>query len=465
MKKLSILIILLLGSIHIIAQLKSQVNECFELTSIAFRLAEASEYSNNPFVNYSNEIDHYFEKYKKHRLISYIKELRVKQGIGYDAIPAAASFLNIKNGKVVARSDIKINQIKEVDKRWTKESLETFIILLNDFYRKTEFRSFFTQQVDLYNLAEERMDELLSNFNIDWFKTIFGEEILSPWVIISPNNGPNNYAFHIPSQNRTNGMVIGCGVDKNDKPVFNSNTMYLVVHEFLHNYTNNRISNYWNQVDSSAQIIYSHIKEDMRKNAYIDAKVTLNEWFTNLITIMYFQENPFKDLSIEYTVRDYQTRGFIWLDRSVAFMKYFRNNRNLFITIDDYMPQIVGFINNTAINFDHVLNEFKNQYPYVIDVFPAQDSTIKPDIDTIEVRFSKPMIGAHGIELIDNIMPVPRTVMPSWKDEYTYIYVIDKSNLEKGKTYGFKLDHKYFQSTKRYPMKEDYTYTFKISEE
>lgn len=58
-----------------IAQLKSQTNECFELTSIVFRLAEAPEYVNNQISVYTKDIDNYFGKYKKHKLISFAKKI------------------------------------------------------------------------------------------------------------------------------------------------------------------------------------------------------------------------------------------------------------------------------------------------------------------------------------------------------------------------------------------------------
>lgn len=470
MKKLTLLSILLLSTIQIVfAQLKSEVNECFELTSIVFRLADAEEYVNNQLSDYTNQIDGYFAKYKNHKLIPYIKGMREKQEIGYDAVSTAASFLEIKNGKVTIRSDVKTSRIIEIDKRWTEQSFKTFVSLLNDFYQKTKFKNFFAQHTNLYKLAKERMDEQLKNFNIDWFKSIFGEEILSPMVVVSPNNGSNNYAFQIPAPNKINGMVIGCGVDRNGQPAFSPGVMHLIAHEFLHNYTNKRISNYWNMIDSTSQIIYSYVKDEMRKNAYDGAQTTMYEWFTNLIAIMYLQENPVEDFHLGYTVNNYQTRGFIWMDRSITFMEHFRNNRNLFASIDDYMPQIIGFINNTATNFDQVLHEFNNRHPYVIDVFPAPGTVINSDIDTITIHFSEPMHGAHGMKPIEdkNILPIRWSTMPFWKDKNHLIFLIplDKSKLEKGKTYGFKLNSKFFQSAKTYPMKEDYIYTFKISEE
>lgn len=53
-------IMLLCAINNISAQVKSQVKESFELTSIAFRLAGAEEYINNTIPGYTADIDNYF---------------------------------------------------------------------------------------------------------------------------------------------------------------------------------------------------------------------------------------------------------------------------------------------------------------------------------------------------------------------------------------------------------------------
>ncbi|WP_165042849.1 DUF4932 domain-containing protein [Dysgonomonas sp. ZJ709] len=464
MKRFFLLITLLLSSIYIsIAQLKSRVDECFELTSIAFRLADAKEYVNNDIPDYTYSIDNFFIKHNNHKLISYIKEIRNKYGIGYDAVAVATGFLEVRNGKVLVKSDVKISEISQADSRWTEQNFETFVKLLNDFYQKTKFRSFYAQHASFYKLAEEKMDEVLKDFNIEWFRSLFGD-IQKPIVIVSLCNGPHNYAFSIPGEIKRDGMVIGSVVDAKGIPVFNKNLMYIIAHEYLHNYTNPRISNNWEKIDSAAQIIYSYVEEDMSKLAYGNAQTTINEWFTNLFSIMYIQDNPINNLSDIKLISQNQNDGFIWMERSIIFMDHFRNNKKQFTTIDDYMPQIIGFINYTANHFEQVSNEFNNREPYIVDIFPSPGSTIKLNVDTIKIRFSEQMFGAHGMSPIDeNITPIPWAIMPSWENEYTFIIVLDKNRLEKGKSYGIKLDHEFFQSKKRYSIKEDYIYTFKTS--
>lgn len=113
------------------------------------------------------------------------------------------------------------------------------------------------------------------------------------------------------------------------------------------------------------------------------------------------------------------------------------------------------------------MKEYDNKEPYITDIFPISNSTLPLGIDTIQIRFSKPMFGAYGIRPLDDkrISPPYTDYQPFWKDKYTFCIILDRSKLEKGKTYGFKLNRAFFQSEKTYPMKEDFPYTFKMPDE
>lgn len=77
MRRFYFLTVFLLSVVNTVAaQLKSEVNECFELTSIVFRLAGAPEYVNYDILSYANDIDRCFKKYDNHKLIHYVKSLR-----------------------------------------------------------------------------------------------------------------------------------------------------------------------------------------------------------------------------------------------------------------------------------------------------------------------------------------------------------------------------------------------------
>ena len=408
-------IMLLCAINNISAQVKSQVKESFELTSIAFRLAGAEEYINNTIPGYTADIDNYFSKYREHKLISYIKKIREEQGIAYDAVPAATGCIEIKRGKVIIDPQCDASKISMIDSRWTEESFRTFVRLLNDFYRQTKFKDFYTLHRGLYDIAETRLNTILVDLNAEWFKSMFGEGPENTIVVASLCNGPGNYAFNGITKGEKRGIVIGCSTDKEGNPAYSRFLITVIVHELLHHYTNPCLAQYWSQIDSASQIIYPHVKEKMAKLAYGSTNSTMIEWFNNLLTIMY----------------------------------------------------LVSFVNYTASDFDNVLKEYDNKEPYITDIFPISNSILPLGIDTIQIRFSKPMFGAYGIRPLDDkrISPPYTDYQPFWKDKYTFCIILDRSKLEKGKTYGFKLNRAFFQSEKTYPMKEDFPYTFKMPDE
>lgn len=457
--KIVILISLLSFSCIGLAQLESRISEPFELTSIVFRLAGAKEYISNDIPCYANDINNYFASYKTHKIIDFVKSLRENYQIGYDAVANAAALIEIKNRKVKIKNGTDAETINKYDHRWSPSLFKTFVTLLDHFYKKTKFDQFFLQHTELYNIAQERMNKLLCEVDTQWFDIFFGEK-LNARIVLSLCNGPKNYAFALNSNNF--GIVIGTGCDKEGLPFYGKRIIYTLLHELSHGFTNKRVDYVWNQIDSSAHTIYPYVQQKMYNNAYGSPKVVINEWLTNLFTLMYFRENPI-DIPYKYFIIPYMSKGFIWLERSDKFMDYFYENRKKFRTIDDYMPQIAGHINFIADHFEDILKEYENRHPYIVDIFPASYTS---EIDTIKIKFSESMKGSHGMKPLDDksILYLPYLNMPFWKDEFTYTIIIDKSKLTKGETYGFRLHSQFFQSKRNFPLKEDFIYTFNISE-
>lgn len=463
MKKIILFIISLEFTFFSInAQLKSEVSERFELTSIVSRLAGAPEFVNNQLSSYTNAIDSYFAPYIDHPLILFLKDIREEYGISYNSVPTATACLVLKNGKITVHPDFDIARISEFDPRWNVQIFNTFVTQLNDFYRKTKFRNFYLQHTSIYKVAVERMDALLKNINPNWFVSFFGEELGNIDVFVSLCNGPGNFALP-PIAEKLNGcIVIGAASDQNGLPWFSNNMITIILHELMHHHTNRRINAYWDQMEPAAEKIFPHVKEKMYKIGYGSAENIMLEWFDNLCVILYFRDNPGITRPYEHLIGLDQYRGFIWMDRSVLFMEHFYKNRDLFVTIDDYMSQVVGFIDFTADNFDHVLGEYENAFPYIVEVFPASGSTLTQNIKTIEVRFSQVMYGVYGVDIIndENISVMPYSEEPFWKDEYTFVLPFNPDRLEKGKIYGLKLPRVTFQNRKMFAIKEDYICIF-----
>lgn len=461
-----ILLFILLNSQYATAQFRCSVSECHELTSIAFRLAGAEEYINDNVPQYAQDIDSYFNKYATHPLIQYIRDIRKQYGIGYDAVSSMTAIVTIQGEDVRFKDPAALDTLVRLDDRWSKPTLEQFITLLNDFYKSSDFHRFFLSHQDLYNAAEERMGSLLTDLNPEWWQSFYGKKLENHIVIISLCNGPSNYGnISLPNAQGEFPIVIGTNrVDAEGLPIYNAPLLYTIVHEINHSFSNNIFDKYWQPIQPSADIIYPHIAERMLYNAYSNSKTVFLEWLNNLFTLMYFHENQ-TALPMTYLIGEQQDKGFIWMDRSVEFMKYFSSQRSLYPIIDDYMPFIVGFLNDTAANFDCVIQEYADRYPYIKGTYPASGSSLTPDFDYIGIHFSEPMNYSSGLHPSANdteILPVAGD--PRWENETTFLIPIDRTQLEKGKSYSITLPAAFFQSRRFYPIKKDFTYTINITE-
>ena len=85
-KVFCVLSIAIFTNVIAVAEPTIKVDERFELTSIAFRLAGAREFTYEYLEGYNQKINSYFKPYQSHKLIDFIKQIRERNGIGFDAV-------------------------------------------------------------------------------------------------------------------------------------------------------------------------------------------------------------------------------------------------------------------------------------------------------------------------------------------------------------------------------------------
>jgi hypothetical protein len=453
------------------AQLTSHVDECFELTSLVFRLAAAKEYVNNELTDYVKEVDAYFSPYKDHPLIQFVKEIRARDGVAYTAVAGSTNLLKIKNNKIEINPQVDINKYLNGERRWTKESFNKYVNLLNVFYKDTKFKTFYNQHQDLYIETEKRFNELLATIHTDWFLSFFGkpldESAIS--IYISLLNGKSNYSMD-------QGIIIGCskkdkngiptfivGYDADNNPIYNETVLLTTVHEFSHLYTNPLTDQYQSKMIDSFEKMFPCVKEQLKRAAYEDPNTFLNEGFNRLFVNMYAKEflpNYEKpNVSVDHG------KGFIWMRRAVSFMDNFMDNREIYPHIEDFMPQLISFVNMSGDQIEQIMDEYKHEDPYVVNVYPVLNSTISSNTHEIKVEFSHPMFDTFGIlKTSDENLAMP--VMNGkvyWSENKKVLSIPVK--LDKGKSYGFILPAGVYQSDEISPMAENYKITFKTTEQ
>ena len=390
MKKFILLFSLLLFIRTGNAQWHAKVDERFELTSSVFALAGVPAYCQCAVPSYWEDIKMELSPYAPTEPINFIRELHQQHSISYDAVSTTAEILEIKNGKILLRHQYDISNISKIDSRWNEELFSKYIRMLNVLYKQSNYHRFFEKHRTLYDIAEQRMDSLLRSTVTKWFKSFYGTQLdEQPDVYISLCNGPNNYAMQ-------NGVLIGLGADEQGLPSPDSEgTLLMLIHELSHHYTNPLFDDHWAEIEGAANRMYPYVKDMAARIGYGNVQTAFGEWMNNLFMLMYMREAGVHPGIINATIKGLMEGGFIWMQRSVEFMDNFDAHRDRYPHIEDFIPQLIAFLDYTAEHFAEVIDEFEYRRPFVTNIFPANGSDIS-GFQEIVVTFSEPMNGSFG---------------------------------------------------------------------
>lgn len=419
------------------SQTRSKVEERFELTSLMFALVGAPEYSQCGIPSYKEDIVNTFARYENSEPIEYVRELREKYHISYNAVVNAANLLELKDGKFRLQPQYDLKDIETHDHRWTSEQFGKFIRMANRFYKESDFQEWFDSHRDLYAIAEQRMDSLVNSVDTEWFEEFFGKPYDEDFKFyVSMINGPSNYS--IPE-----GVLMGIASDAEGLPDMVGTAGYTLIHELCHHYSNS-IREYTQIMVPSAEKILPHVYDKQRAAGYGLVETMIGEWFNELCTMMYYKERDDANVPVYLKIAD--DKGYIWMGRSMAFMEHFYENRDKYPHIDDFMPQIVAFFNYTADNIETVVKEYEMRSPYITEVYPAMGSDIT-SYDKIIITFSQPMSGGYAFNGTgsddENVKLLP-ACRAYYIDDYRLAIELEPDKLEPGCTYGLQMYPAFF---------------------
>ena len=172
------------------AQIKVEASETVELMSIISRTAGFPEYCMDNGGQYTSDTETWFSTYRQHPAVAYIKELRNNYGISYDAVMSMAVHLDTDGHKVSFTGEK-----SDLEKRWQKVEIDTFLVRLNQFYSDTRFHEFYKQHQTFYESVLQAYEKnVMKFFHQDWYPQFYGTEPTEQFrVIIGFTNGGGNY--------------------------------------------------------------------------------------------------------------------------------------------------------------------------------------------------------------------------------------------------------------------------------
>lgn len=469
-----------------------KTDERFELTGIVFYLAGCREYSMICVPSYKEAIDEWFCPYKDHELIKYVSErLRKERRIGYDAVATSAQMLDISGGGVALDSLSDAEKLCKADSRWTIRDLEKYVELLDDFYEKTDFMSFYEMNVPMYRTGEKVVSGMC-RIDTSWFRSFYGKNFGTPELYVSFVNGPCNYALPDRGSMPGYGILMGIPFDVSDSmgiKVFGPrkyNYFKTVIHELCHNYTNPLYYEYASRFYKSGIRMFKDeaIRASMTAIGYGSPDVMTVEWLNTLFTAMYFKDADMlysEDYGLEPTedsklmswyVTNFDVKGkYFWMFSAIRKMDVFYEDREKYKTVSDFMPEIAKYYSKLSRNIRRERKIFESMYPEVTEV--SVDCSLEDSIK-VSFSFSEPMRTWHYSA---ERHPDKEVLLPpnsgSWfsldksvKRKYVkyesrrITFKFPKEGLVKGRRYGFVLTSPFYQSMKGLVLKEDYPFEF-----
>ena len=426
---------------------KASVDERFELVSIVSRLAGFEEFSQSVSA-YAKEVDGYFAPHKEHAVVLFLKKLRETNHIGYDAMPSMAAHLTSTPD---LRTAVPLSQ-DTPDSRWGKENAERFADLLRSFYHDANCRAFFDKHAQYYREAESRLQRLVSKINLNWYPEFFGGESKGQFhLVVGLLNGFGNFASGIvwPDGSEESYATIGVfAVDEQQLPIFNEDSLGVIVHEYGHGFSNPLVRDSLRQLEAAGIATFPGLENRLRQQGYGDWKAMYYESLVRACVIQYAKKNPIPSITPEEIVAYEESVGFLWTGELVQLLDRYQRNRKEFPTLRKFMPNVVKFFQDVPHRLDELEQRLVQKSPKIVAMKPFQNDAEDVDENVTE------LVVEYDREMVVRDMPAPSGegalsgAPHSGKDRR---FVVFPLKLAPKKEYSFMFGGGYARSNDGYP--------------
>lgn len=374
------------------------VDKRVELVSIVFRLADCEEYSSKDNVKYVQAIHDYFDKFKDHPLINYVREIRNTHAIGYDAVASMAIHLK----PVPSLEPIIPFSSTVPDARWGAEAATRFAVLLKQFYKDTDCNRFFQSNSGDYLIAEKQFYELFKELDVDWYYKYYGKSPNEHFnIIIGLGNGGNNFgrSIDLPDGSRKVYAIIGAGsFSEKGTPVFPSDA-YLptLVHEFNHSFINYLTEKYQTSLSQSGEVIFENERVKMNRMKYGEWKTMISESMVRASVIRYLIRHSADTLKADKELKKQLANGFVWMKELVGILGQYESQRKTYPTLESFMPKVVNFYDTLAPKIKAYDDAYLKRCAKVISTQPFENgaTTVNPNTSEIVFQFDKKLDGVR----------------------------------------------------------------------
>jgi len=364
-----------------------------ELFSIVFRLAGSPEYSQCQVPAYAEAIDAYFEPYRGHEAVQLARRARETAGVGFDAVMHLA--VRVKDVSSLEEL-IPLDTDRTLDARWKRANPRPLLAALRRFVADTRFAAFLASQKPLYDLTDARAREQIDKEgDLAWYAHYFGEAAPGRFTVVpGPTNGGPSYGSSVIGPDGVRDIYAIPGVWELDaamQPRFSRRWMDVVVHEFVHSFTNPLIDRFEKDLQPAGPAIIAPVREAMARQAYSQWQTVLRESLVRASTIRYIASHAGADAA-RTAIRDERNRSFFWVGDLAILLEQYENSRSRYPTLASFMPRVVEFFTGLAPRVPDLARQYDAARPKVVSTSIADGSAdVDPKTTEVVIRFDRAM--------------------------------------------------------------------------
>lgn len=298
-----------------------------ELVSIINYLAGYPEYRRAKRSAYASAVEATFRRFEDHPAVRAARELRQRNGIGYDAPMIFA--VHLDDGLGLVRGE----ELPELDARWRGVDADAYAASVRDFARASQFDELFAAHAGAHAQAADRIRAVVGDDSpVGFFEDLFGRRgphVVVPGLLV----GPNNF-----------GVRAG---DVMYQILGDEASLGLLVHEMAHSYINPLFAGHAAALEPAGKVLYPMFEQRMRAQSYVTWQTMLNEACVRALTVLFLRERK-GEAAGAAAARAELRAGFPYIDELVEVLRRFRRDRARYPRFESYLPEVIGFFDQLA---------------------------------------------------------------------------------------------------------------------
>jgi hypothetical protein len=235
-----------------------------------------------------------------------------------------------------------------LDKRWHSGEARRFLEAARRFVAETRFLEFVQSQKPLYETAGRRLKGFAeSAVDQAWFGRFFGAQAGARFFVVPGlANGTSNYGakFRGADGGEEIYAILGVwSVDRAGAPAFGPMVTTVLVHEFVHSYTNPLIDAHSRELAEAAAKILGPVAKAMRAQAYGEPRVVLYETLARGSVARYLLAHGGETTARRAIEADTQD-SFFWAQEVYDLLGEYERERAAYPTLEAFMPKLIDYL-------------------------------------------------------------------------------------------------------------------------